>query len=248
MIDLNSKSKLNEMINGSFTMQIDNALLKYYAKEENRKYLGGSRLGVDCSRALQYEYLNVPKDKGKEFPARVLRVFQRGHWAEEYLIKLIREAGFTLLTEQPDGKQYGFTAMDGKLKGHVDGIFTAGPIFIKYPALWECKCIQEKDFKACVKHGVKKHYPVYYGQIQIYQAYMQLHENPAIFTAVNANTMELHFELVDFDAAIAQRLSDKAVRVIKASESGEFLPRISNDKTFYKCKFCSWSERCFTQI
>jgi hypothetical protein len=37
--------------------------------------------------------------------------------------------------------------------------------------------------------------------------------------------MEIYAELVPFDAALAQRMSDRAARVISATEAGELLPR-----------------------
>ena len=42
----------------------------------------------------------------------------------------------------------------------------------------------------------------------VYRAYLELHEHPAIFTAINADTMEIYTELVPFDAALAQRMSE----------------------------------------
>jgi hypothetical protein len=36
--------------------------------------------------------------------------------------------------------------------------------------------------------------PVYAAQVAIYQAYLELHEHPAIFTAINADTMEIYTE------------------------------------------------------
>lgn len=53
--------------------------------------------------------------------------------------------------------------------------------------------------------------------------------NPALFTAINKDTAELHHELVPFNASLAQRMSDRAVKVITASEAGELLPRMTND-------------------
>ena len=46
--------------------------------------------------------------------------------------------------------------------------------------------------------------PIYAAQVALYQAYMGLTEAPALFTAVNKDTSELHHELVPFDAAVAQ--------------------------------------------
>ena len=72
-----------------------------------------------------------------------------------------------------------------------------------------------------------------------------LHEHPAIFTAVNADSMEIYAELVPFDAALAQKMSDRAVRVIQATEAGELLPRAFAEASHFECKFCSYAQRCW---
>ena len=69
--------------------------------------------------------------------------------------------------------------------------------------------------------------------------------NPALFTAINKDTAELHHELVPFDGALAQAASDKAVRIIRATEAGELLPRIAQSADFYECRFCAWANRCW---
>lgn len=79
----------------------------------------------------------------------------------------------------------------------------------------------------------------------IYQAYLGLHEQPALFTAVNADTMEIYAERVPFDAALAQRMSDRAVKVITATEAGELLPRAFVDPTHFECRMCPWQDRCW---
>ena len=59
--------------------------------------------------------------------------------------------------------------------------------------------------------------------------------NSALFTAVNKDTAELHHEPVPFDGALAQRMSDKGVRIIRATEAGELLPRIAQSADFHEC-------------
>jgi hypothetical protein len=95
------------------------------------------------------------------------------------------------------------------------------------------------------KNGLAISKPVYAAQVAIYQAYLDLHEHPALFTAVNADTMEIYAELIPFDAALAQRMSDRAVRVITATEAQEQLPRAYLDPTHFECKFCAYAERCW---
>jgi hypothetical protein len=72
-----------------------------------------------------------------------------------------------------------------------------------------------------------------------------LADNPALFTAINKDTQELWFELVPFDPALAQRMSDRAVKIIMATEAGELLPRSFTDPSHYECKYCSWQNRCW---
>ena len=69
--------------------------------------------------------------------------------------------------------------------------------------------------------------------------------NPALFTAINKDTAELHHEPVPFDGGLAQRMSDKGVRIIRATEAGELLPRIAQAADFHECRFCPWADRCW---
>jgi hypothetical protein len=76
-------------------------------------------------------------------------------------------------------------------------------------------------------------------------AYMDLTENPALWTVVNKDTSELYHEWIPFDASIAQEASDRAVRIIQACEAGELLPREYPSADFYQCHWCAYSERCW---
>lgn len=112
--------------------------------------------------------------------------------------------------------------------------------------------MNDKHWRDTVKKGVAVTKPVYAAQIATYQAYMEpaitgISANPALFTAINKDTQELWFELIPFDAALAQRMSDRAVKVIKATEAGEQLPRIATEPGFHECKYCAWTQRCWSQ-
>ena len=127
----------------------------------------------------------------------------------------------------------------------------AGPVAMDYPALWENKALGAASWKDVVKKGVVLSKPIYAAQMAIYQAYMDaslpgVAGNPVLFTAINKDTAELHHELVPFDAALAQRMSDRAVRVLQATDAGELLPRIATSPDFHECRFCPWSQRCWS--
>jgi len=248
MLDFNHRPKLSEEISAL----IDKALTKENEQQTPRDYLGASRLGVSCNRALQFEYSETPKDEGQNFSGKILRIFQAGHVFEELAIKWLRDAGFELVTNKPNGDQFGFSVVGGKIRGHIDGVITSAPneLNLKFPMLWECKSLNNKSWNDTVKKGLVISKPIYAAQIAIYQAYMEssipdISKNPALFTAINKDTAEIHFELIPFDKSLAQSLSDKAVKILTATDAGELLPRISSDSSYFECRLCPWSERCF---
>ena len=241
MMDFNSSSSLS----GQITALVDLGMQRLRAEEMPRDYLGASRLGVSCARALQYEFAKAPVDPGRDADGRLLRIFRRGHVIEDCMVDWLRAAGFDLRTRKANGDQFGFSAAGGRLQGHIDGVIVGGPNGFVYPALWENKCLGSKSWRDLEKSGLAVSKPVYAAQVAIYQAYLELHEQPAIFTAVNADTMEIYTELVPFDAALAQRMSDRALTVISATEAGELLPRAFHDPTHFECRMCAWQDRCW---
>jgi hypothetical protein len=241
MIDFNSSSS----ISGQVTALIDAGMQRAGARQSERQYLGASRLGVACERALQYEYAQAPVDYGREIEGRMLRIFERGHVIEDSMVAWLRAAGFDLRTRDREGGQFGFSVADGRLQGHADGVIVGGPEGFAYPCLWENKCLGAKSWRELEKHRLAVAKPVYAAQIALYQAYLELHEQPALFTAVNADTMEIYAELVPFDAALAQRMSDRAVKIITATDAGELLPRSFAEPTHFECRMCAWADRCW---
>jgi hypothetical protein len=251
MLDFNSRGQTSLHVNAS----VDAALVARHAATPPRSYLGGSRLGHACERALQFEFLQAPKDDGAEFDGRILRIFGIGHALEDVAIDWLRAAGFDLYTRKgnrPDGEQFGFAVAGGRIRGHVDGILAGGPTIpgMAFPALWECKTMNAKAWRETSSKGVAVAKPIYAAQIAVYQAYMDatvpgVADNPALFTAINKDTAELHHELVPFDAALAQRMSDRAVRVLTACDAGDLLPRVATSADFFECRFCPWAKRCW---
>ena len=252
MLDYNHTPKFAEVLNAS----VDAALMAENVARVRRDYLGGSRLGHPCERALQFEFAGAPKDEGQNFDGRTLRIFAIGHALEDLAVAWLRATGLDLYTRKgnrTDGGQFGFEVARGRIRGHVDGIIAGGPdhLGLAFPALWECKTMNAKNWRACVKDGVTKSKPVYGAQIALYQAYMDasipgLARNPALFTAINKDTAELHHELVAFDVDLAQRMSDRGVRILQATDAGELLPRIATSADFFECRMCAWANRCWS--
>jgi hypothetical protein len=175
-----------------------------------------------------------------------LRIFAAGHVFEDLAIRWLRQAGFDLRTQTQAGGQFGFETAGGRIRGHVDGVIVGGPeVGLAWPVLWEHKALKASSWSDTVKKGVRLSKPVYYGQMQIYMAYLGL--GSALFTALNKDSCELYHEHVPFDPATAQELSDKAVTVLRAADAGELLPRIATSQDFYLCRFCPFSARCWVE-
>ena len=252
MLDYNHTRSFADMLNDV----VDAALMDENAARPRREYLGGSRVGHACERALQFEFAGAPKDEDADFPGRTLRIFAIGHVLEDLAIKWLRAAGLDLYTRKgndPDGQQFGFSVAGGRIRGHADGIIASAPEALKLgvPALWECKTMNAKNWRETVKSGVAVAKPIYAAQIALYQAYMDasipgLASNPALFTAINKDTAELHHELVPFNPELAQRMSDRAVRILRATDAGELLPRVARERDHFECRMCPYAHRCWS--
>lgn len=261
MIDLNHGSgatyapiKPALAMSGPINDAINAFLVAENRAQRPRNYVSTSGIGRECLRQIQYDFVAAPKDEGGEFQPSTLRIFKAGHMLEDVVADWLKRAGFDLKTARADGRQFGFTTMNGRFKGHIDGCLVAGPVPIEYPALWENKALGVSSWNDTVKRGVAKSKPVYAAQIALYQAYMEL-PSPALFTALNRDTWELYCEMVPFDAALAQEMSDRAVQVVQATDARELLPRAAATPTAVVCKggfagdkfypACPWAERCW---
>ena len=207
-------------------------------EENTRQYLGASSAGSECLRRVQYDWLVEPAH-----PTRTRDIFARGHFTEEVSRQHLIRAGFKFAP----ANRLGFVAADGLLRGHADGMLVAGPDLrgVGYPAVWEHKCLGAKGWRAVEREGLQKARPEYAAQVRLYQAYLNVAEHPALFTATNADTCERLHLLLPFDAARAQETSDRAVAVIEATRAGELLPRLTDDAEDWRCKMCGHRERCW---
>jgi len=233
-----------EPLGARINSRIDAALVTEREGQRPRNYLGASRIGEPCTRRLVYEVNHTPPDPGRDFEGRALRIFAAGHVFEDLAIRWLRQAGFDLRTQTQNGGQFGFETAGGRIRGHVDGVVVGGPeIGLVWPVLWEHKALKASSWCDTAKKGVQLSKPVYFGQMQIYMAYMGL--GSALFTALNKDTCELYHEHVPLDPAAAQALSDKAVDVLRAADAGDLLPRIATSPDFFLCRFCPFAARCW---
>lgn len=236
VLDLNRANLSTSDFNTAINAVLDEAALREQ-REARREYLGASAIGSECLRKVQYDW-----QVDSTFPARTKRIFQRGHLFEDITVKALAQAGFRMERDTPRTR---FEAVEGSFRGHADGVILDGPPLLQYPCLWEHKALGSSGWKKLEKDGIEKAYPQYYDQCQLYMAYLDLTDNPALFTAVNSDNCEILHISVPFDAQAAQAASDRAVLIIKATRAGELLERIAKAPTDWRCKMCSHKERCW---
>ena len=114
-----------------------------------------------------------------------------------------------------------------------------------WPALWEHKALNAKSWNDVVKRGLRAAKPLYFAQVQIYMAYMEI--GATLFSALNKDSQALHHEVVSFEPVEAQALSDKAVEILRAVEAGELPPRIAAASDYYLCRSCPYARRCWEE-
>jgi hypothetical protein len=241
MLDFNSRSALADRINFLIDKEIDATA----AKEQRRNYLGASVIGHDCERHVQYQLLAARGEVArKQPPARNMRIFDRGNIYEERARQWLKSVGF-LFGHTKKGKS--FSDYQGQFKGHVDGVLTGWArqgenCPVELPALWECKCLAGKYWNKLDKERLQNYSPTYYTQVQLYMHYLELPR--CLFTAVNADNMEIYHELVPYSPAEAALYRSRVQAVINAANEGYLLQRISLDRSYFLCKWCDFSGVC----
>jgi hypothetical protein len=204
-----------------------------------RDYLGASIIGDECSRAIQYSWWCLP-----DLSARVQRIFDRGHAMEALARAELIRAGFLFAPAEA----LAFASPDGYLQGHADGVITSGPalpgVTLTLPTIWECKCLNAKNWRAVNRDGLAKVFPKYATQIAVYQHFLNK-PNPALVTCINADTCEVLHLTLPFDGMRARAAIERAEAIVAATRVGELLPRFTNNPSDWRCSICAHRQRCW---
>jgi hypothetical protein len=237
-IDLSDADEFDRLQREPLNVEINAAVERAVAATArlSRLYLGASIVGHECPRQIQYDWMCTP-----ELSARVRLIFDRGHAFEVLVRAQLVLAGFQFAPKEA----LEFVALDGFLQGHVDGIVTSGPCahFI-YPAIWECKALNAKNFRAVIRNGFTATFPRYATQVALYQHFLK-RPNPALVTCVNADTCEVLHLALPFDAGRAELAIDHAQAIIDATRAGDLLPRFTGNPENFQCRICQHRRRCW---
>ena len=148
---------------------IDAALVARNRAQAPRHYVSTSGLGRECLRQIQYDYLAVPKDDGRDFEPRTLRMFEAGHRAEDIVAAWLRAAGFDLRTHRRTAGSSASRHSTAAFAATSTAASSPARRRSRIPALWENKALGAASWKDVVKRGVVIARPVYAAQIALYR-------------------------------------------------------------------------------
>ena len=211
----------------------------YEAKQGDgfRDHLGASLIGKSCARALWYDFRWASP---AHFEGRMLRLFETGQLEEARLVRNLRATGATVLEVDPaTGKQFRVSAHGGHFGGSLDGVALG---LLEAPKTWhvvEFKTHSVKSFASLTVKGVRASKPQHFAQMLVYMHLTGM--SRAMYLAVCKDTDALHIERIEADSAMAERLLEKAGRIIFAQHPPA---RISEDPAWFECRFCDHHAAC----
>lgn len=209
-------------------------------KDEFRTHLGASLIGRECPRELWYGFRWSTL---KVVPARIVRLFNRGHLEEPRMVALLKTIGCEVWQFDETGKQFRISGHQGHFGGSLDAAIKGIPdLPTGIPALGEFKTHNDKSYQKLVKEGVLSAKWEHFVQQQIYMGKKGL--THSLYMATNKNDDDIHAEIIEFDPKVAKRYEDRAGTLISATSAP---PKINNASLgWYKCKFCDHKDVCLT--
>lgn len=223
---------------------IDEALEKSQ-ETKPRPYLGMSAIGDPCARRLWHGFRWAAM---RHIKARGLCAIEDGHRGEDLMAERLRlVAGIELHTVGADGRQFGFVAVNGHFKGHMDGAIRGVLEAPKSWSVWEHKQTNEKKFNdlksKVIEHGEKealKHWDeIYYAQAVCYMEMTGMERH--FLTCATPGGRDYTSVRTNANPKYAKALLEKAERIINATTPPE---RLSNDPNFYQCRWCPFIDIC----
>lgn len=226
---------------------VDRAMEARQQQEKPRPYLGMSSIGNSCSRQLWYSFRFCLV---ASFNASTLKKFDDGHHGEDVQAERLRLVdGIELHTETHDSKQYGFSDFAGHFRGHMDGAIKG----IKQDPgnwyVWEHKQCEDKKLTELENIKNKSNdiegnaliqwNATYYGQALLYMDYSGIDKH--YLTVANAGGRHTVSCVTRANPELATQLKIKARNIIVSDRP---LERVSEDASWYECKWCNYSDLC----
>lgn len=227
-----------DLIAARIEADIDEWCQKQY-DDGPRTHLGASIIGHKCERYIWFGFRWMYY---KVHSGRMQRLFQRGHIEEHRVVEWLQGIGFAVaqVNTIDDNQQYRITFAEGHGGGSSDGISTLPTRYGNFePILIEIKTQKDKKFSLLQGSGVQKEKPMHFTQASVYGRRLNLRY--CLYIAVNKEDDDLNVELIELDWSLADAEMNKAEKIINSQFPP---PRISNDPSYWECRFCDAQEVC----
>lgn len=198
--------------------------------EPLRPYIGMSELGNPCQRAIWY---NFHWAYIKELEPRIKRIFSRGDYEEECVVRDLRLAGIEV-----ENTQLELTDETGHIRGHIDGQVSNVPGAEKTPHLLEVKTMNKSRYLNYIKKGLKYAAPEYHVQINQYMGRLGL--SRCLFAVTNKDNEERNYQRYGFDEDNFKEYNKVGFDVL----TSEYPPQKIGDMTYLTCKWCDAHNVC----
>lgn len=209
-----------------------------------RPYLGASQLGKACDRSL---WLSFRWARERRLSAKSLKAIADGHHGETVMAeRLAAVPGVQLWTVDEKGQQFGFSDLNGHLRGHVDGLILGLLQAPKTPHIWEHKQVNEKKFAKLAalaagdeKAALEAWDTVYFVQAQLYMHYTEFKRH--YLTCSTPGGRAQTSCRTAYQPDVAEWAIARAKRIIDAARPPL---KISEDPAYWECKFCDYHPLC----
>jgi hypothetical protein len=215
-----------------------------------RHHLGASIIGHSCDRYLWFVFRWMVQ---QQMDGRQLRLVRRGTREEIELFMYLRGIGWEFIDEVQsvydftlDHKQFEVSMLSGHFGGSLDARAIAparyGPQIAGKRFLFEFKTCKEQRWNPLSVHGVLKEKPEHYAQMCVY--FYKGIVDGTIYFSVNKNNDQIYIEVLELDSIYGQNLLERAKRIINSFEPPK---RISENSSWYECKYCPALGICHQQ-
>lgn len=216
--------------------KLDKAILSIL--NTHRDYIGASSIGDECSLKIWKKFNGYQE----EYTAEALRRFADGHAVEERIVSWLRLIpDIEIWTLDEFGKQFGFSALGGKYKGHYDGVIRIDGVLY----LLEIKCSTKMSALKNLKEKYPEEYvlekwnPDYYAQGMTYCKFAEIDKH--LLICADAGGRNMVTVVTPYNEQYANALLEKAERIANATTP----PQKNGGKNYFKCKMCPFYKECW---
>ena len=238
MLNLNDpqdREKLEELL----SEDLDKFCQTYY-EQGHRNHLGASELGEECWRKLWYGFRWT---KREIFDGRMMRLFNVGHSAEPRFVTYLRGIGFEVKEFAEDGKQFRISGAMGHYGGSLDGLCKAPPRYELSEDIILSLSFKTNNtgagYAKVAEEVLSKSKPKHWAQECQYGYKMGIRY--CIYMIENKNDSHITFKVIELDWNYGAQLEKKAEQIIFSQEPP---PRISEQASFFNCKYCHQAKIC----